>query len=170
MKALALEQFLQNNEQQAFRIARAAVGCPEEALDIVQDAMLKLCKHYSHKPEAQWAPLFYRILNNRVMDYFRSRKTQQQWLGDAPEAEAHTADEGAQEGLSALLNRQQWQRLNAALGQLPERQREAFLLRCWEGQSTAATASSMGCTEGSVKTHYSRALSALRQALQEIWP
>jgi RNA polymerase sigma-70 factor, ECF subfamily len=172
LKPSDLEQFLQDNELQAFKIARAAVGCPEEALDIVQDAMMRLCKYYSGKANADWPPLFYRILNNRIMDHFRHLKSQQQWLKKDPEGrlEDSAVDHSAREGFQTLLNSQQWRALNQALADLPERQREAFLLRCWEGQSTASTASSMGCSEGSVKTHYSRALGALRHALQDLWP
>ncbi len=168
----SLNQFLQSQEVQAFKIARAAVGSHEDALDIVQDAMLKLCKYYADKPECEWPPLFYRILNNRIMDHFRKNKQLRNVVIEDVEANqaSEVPDSYAPEGFRSLLGAQQLTRLTDALSALPARQQEAFLLRCWEGQSTASTADSMGCTEGSVKTHYSRALNALRQALQDLWP
>ncbi|AFU97821.1 RNA polymerase sigma factor [Simiduia agarivorans] len=172
MKSRALDQFLQAHERQAFGIARAAVGNTDDALDLVQDAMMQLVKAYSDKTEIEWKPLFYRILNNRIMDHFRRQKTKGKVLVETEESQnaetwvAGTLPDGAQQ----LKHDRQMKALQLALKALPERQKEAFLLRCWEGQDTAQTAVHMGCSEGSVKTHYSRALQALRKALGDLWP
>ncbi|UTA49568.1 sigma-70 family RNA polymerase sigma factor [Simiduia sp. 21SJ11W-1] len=172
MKHSILNRFLQAHEVQAFKIARAAVGSHDDALDIVQDTMLSLCKNYSAKPESELAPLFFRMLNNRIMDHFRQVKSRSQWLQEADPArpEPDAQDGSAAEGLRALLSERQLAAVSEALAQLPARQQEAFLWRSWEGQSTAQTAAHMGCTEGSVKTHYSRALTSMRQALSGLWP
>lgn len=172
MNSGALDRFLQSQERQAFGIARAAVGNADDALDLVQDAMMQLVKAYSDKSEQEWKPLFYRILNNRIMDHFRRQKSRNKVLVNFDEdadpdswVEGHSPD-----GQQQLRHDQQMQALQQALAVLPARQQEAFLFRCWEGQDTAQTAASMGCSEGSVKTHYSRALQALRKALGDLWP
>lgn len=172
MNSRALNRFLQAHERQAFGIARAAVGNTDDALDIVQDAMMQLAKAYGDKTESEWKPLFYRILNNRIMDYFRRHKVKHKVMVDAEDIQAHEAQVAGSlpDGQQQLKLDRQMIALQAALQALPDRQREAFLLRCWEGQDTAQTALHMACSEGSVKTHYSRALQALRKALGDLWP
>lgn len=175
----AMEDFLAGIERRAFAIAFSLLRDRDEALDTVQDAMLALVRSYGHRPTEDWPPLFYRILNNRINDGFRRRKVRHRlftWLTPA-DAIADTEDPWAQIPDPAphtppqQLDRQrQLQALETAVGTLPRRQREAFILRCWEGLSTEETARTMGCTQGSVKTHYFRALQTLRAALEEFQP
>lgn len=171
-----LNQFLASIERRAFRIALSAVGDTEEALDIVQDSMLKLTRLYANKTETEWRILFYRILQSRIRDWYRRQKVRKAVAGWLPgtsheDEEEHNPFEnvpvqGTHGPLGLLENQQTMEILDAAVKNLPTRQREAFFMRCWEGMSTAETAESMKVSEGSVKTHYSRALKALRKALE----
>lgn len=174
----ALDRFLGSVEKRAFRIARIAVRHDDDALDIVQDAMLQLARRYAGRPSEEWRPLFYRILQNRVRDYQRRRKVRAKlmswlpgWKGD--EDEAADPYEGVPDGRPQpqewLATDQAMARLEQALAQLPGRQQEAFMLRNFEGLDVAETASAMGCSEGSVKTHYSRAVHTLREQLGAAW-
>jgi RNA polymerase sigma-70 factor (ECF subfamily) len=174
----ALEQFLADVERRAFRIAQIALRHEEDALDAVQEAMLKLVKNYSARPAAEWKPLFYRILGNCVRDAQRRRRTRGRvftWIGGRDDGEEPGEDPIEQAPDGAPLPPESVQAdgamaaLEQALGALPTRQREAFLLRALEGLDVAATASAMGCSEGSVKTHYFRALQSLRLQLGEHW-
>ncbi|BFM16176.1 RNA polymerase sigma factor [Maricurvus nonylphenolicus] len=183
----ALNQFLASVERRALRMAEIAVGNGDDALDIVQDSMINLVKRYSDKPADQWAPLFYRVLNNRIIDHHRRGgviKRFQQWLlpSSAQESSLEVAEERdfAEEGLpiparhqtgeEVLASEQRLEKLEVALAALPNRQQQAFMLRCWEGLSTRETAMAMDCSEGSVKTHYSRAIHQLRAQLEGVWP
>jgi RNA polymerase sigma-70 factor (ECF subfamily) len=174
----ALNRFLAGVEARAFRMARIALRHDEDALDAVQDAMLRLAQRYASRDPAEWPALFYRILQNRVRDLQRRRMVRNRvmamlpWRRDAedlagdPVAEAadHSPGPAAQvEGGEMLAA------LEAALHELPARQREAFLLRTVEGLDVAGTAAAMGCSDGSVKTHYFRALQALRGKLGDQW-
>ncbi len=166
-------------ERRAFAIARAAVGNRDDALDIVQDAMLQLSHRYSDRGLDEWKMLFYRILHNKINDVFRYRKMQNKffgWLpgGRAPEAENDWSDPfdsvagpEIENPETHMVRGQRIATLYRAVAALPRRQREAFVLRCWEGASTADTARIMQCTQGSVKTHYSRALANLRDRLED---
>jgi RNA polymerase sigma-70 factor (ECF subfamily) len=175
----ALERFLAEVERKAFRIAQIALRNEQDALDAVQDAMLQLVRSYAERPDAEWRPLFYRILENRVRDMQRRRTVRgrvMSWLplrvgedGDeAPDPIAEAPDH-APGPVQQLQGEQLLQALDVALAALPGRQRQAFLLRNFEGLDVAATATAMGCSEGSVKTHYFRALQALRMQLGEFW-
>jgi RNA polymerase sigma-70 factor (ECF subfamily) len=170
----ALDRFLAEVERRAFRIARMATGSDDDALDLVQDAMLRLARRYATRPPEEWRPLFHRILTNGIRDFSRRRRVRQRifawWPGrehdgeDAPQPEAVDPSAGPAE---ALEGGEAMAALEAALDGLPERQREAFVLRTLEGLDVAATAAAMGCSEGSVKTHYFRAVHALRGRLGE---
>ena len=177
---LALDGFLTSVQRRAFTMARAALGNADDAMDVVQDSMLQLVKSYADRDVDEWRKLFYRILNNKINDLFRRRKLQQRFGGLLPGLASRNIDEPdvpadpfdkipAAEGDPAIhLQRERTiVHLHLQIRRLPRRQREAFMLRCWEGFSTLETAQSMGCSEGSVKTHYSRALSALRSNLGE---
>jgi len=177
--APALNRFLTEVEQRAFRMARFAVADTDEALDIVQDAMLTLASKYANKPEAEWPPLFFRILRNRITDFHRRRTIQKgifALFGTRPSGEddANPLEQLSDERHVEPEFRAQLdvttQRLEAAVAALPNRQREAFLLRVWEGFDVAATARAMRCSQGSVKTHFSRAVHALRDRLGDDWP
>jgi RNA polymerase sigma-70 factor (ECF subfamily) len=173
----AMERFLAGVERRALRIATFATGDRDEALDIVQDAMLKLVRNYAGRAREECRPLFYRILANRMTDQQRRQAVRRRvfaWfapaddadgdpIGDLPDPRPVAPDEvfGRACAMTAL---------EAALGKLPARQRQAFLLRSLEGLSVAETATAMGCSEGSVKTHFSRAVHSLRATLGDYWP
>lgn len=171
-----LDRFLVSVEKRAFRIARIAVRHDDDALDIVQDAMLQLARRYAQRPSEEWRPLFYRILQNRVRDYQRRRKVRARlmsWLPGWKDEEAADPYEGVADAgpqpQELLATDQAMAKLEQALAELPGRQQEAFMLRNFEGLDVAQTASAMGCSEGSVKTHYSRAVHTLRERLGEAW-
>lgn len=175
-QAQALERFLAGIERRAFRIARMAVRDDDDALDIVQDAMIRLARSYGARPADEWRPLFYRILNNGIRDFMRRRRVRSRvmaWLpGQAPTGE-DAADPMAAvpdpDGgpLDQLEHAEAVAVLESGLAALPDRQREAFMLRVLEGLDVAETAVAMGCSEGSVKTHYFRAVHALKGRLGE---
>ncbi len=175
---LAMDRFLSEVERRAFRIADIAVRNPDDALDIVQDTMLRFVRRYARRPESEWPPLFFRILRNRIIDHQRGqtvRKRVFRWFARG-EGREEPGDPGAtapdpatrspehQAGLDAAM-----ETLERAVHELPERQREAFLLRALEGLDVAATAAAMGCSDGSVKQHYHRAVRSLRATLGEHW-
>jgi RNA polymerase sigma-70 factor (ECF subfamily) len=172
------ERFLAGVEQRAFRIARLALRDDEDALDAVQDAMLQLARRYGNRPGEEWRPLFYRILQNRVRDYQRRRQVRNRVFAWFPafapddEANAEPADVAPDERpgvVERLMAGEALEILERSVAALPARQQQAFMLRTFEGLDVAQTASAMGCTEGSVKTHYSRAVHALREQLGEAW-
>ena len=169
-----LNQFLTEVERRALRIAEIAVRDRDEALDIVQDAMIKLARNYADRPGEEWAPLFYRILQNGVRDWHRRQKVRNRvmvWFGRGGSADddydiaANTADPAGRSPDQQLQTHEAMQRLESAIHELPGRQREAFMLRTFEGLDVAGTAAAMGCSDGSVKTHYFRAVHALRDKL-----
>ena len=174
-----LEKFLAEIERRAFRMAQVALRDADDALDVVQDAMLKLTKNYASKPSAEWRPLFYRILENGIRDLQRRRSVRRRimtWLPgpkEDPEGEAQDPLDNVADAAvpipESLMQDQAMEKLEISLRALPTRQREAFMLRNFEGMDVAETASAMGCSEGSVKTHYSRAVHALREQLGEAW-
>ena len=173
-----LNRFFAGVEKRALRIAEIAIRDRDEALDLVQDAMLKLASKYAHKNSQEWAPLFYRILQNGVRDYHRRGKVRNKvmgWFGGAfsddgdydviaaaPDPKGRTPEEH-------LQNDEAMQTLERAVAALPDRQREAFMLRTFEGLDVADTAVAMGVSAGSVKTHYFRAVHSLRDSLGEHW-
>ena len=177
--AETLDRFLAGVERRAFRIAQMALRDRDDALDVVQDAMLHLARSYGGRPSGEWRPLFYRILYNGIRDKQRRRSVRSRLFGLLPGSRAdedgpredplERVADGAPGPERQLMADQAMQRLEAAVAALPARQREAFALRCLEGMDVAETAIAMGCSEGSVKTHYFRALQALRGQLAEVW-
>jgi len=172
-REVALDRFLKTLERRALRMAELATGSREEALDLVQDAMFGFVRHYADKPETEWTPLFYRVLDNRLNDWHRRRRVRLRWTDSAARDSGEDADpldrvaDPADPGpLLRLAGTQAARALDAALRALPLRQRQTFLLRVWEGFDVATTAAAMRCSQGSVKTHLSRALAALRRALE----
>lgn len=177
-----LSDFLENVERRAFKQAVYAVRKDESALDIVQDAMIKLAEKYGDKPAAELPMLFQRILQNTIYDYFRREKIRNTWVslfssmgGDTESQddydllENYSPEEGAQASESSAdkIEREQVLAIiDEEVQKLPTRQREAFLMRYWEDMDVAETAATMGCSEGSVKTHCSRATHTLAQALK----
>ena len=170
-----LDAFLAQVERRAFRMAELQLRHREDAMDAVQDAMLRLVRHYRDKPAAEWAPLFWGILRRRVVDLQRRRKVRSivvGWLGggrddDGDELPAWEPTDPGQDPLGRLHDVQSYADMAAAVRQLPTRQREAFILRMLEGLDVAETARAMGCSEGSVKTHLSRAMRHLRDQLED---
>ena len=178
-KEQQLNRFLAEVERRALRIAEIAVRDRDEALDLVQDAMIKLARKYSDRSSEEWPPLFYRILQNGVRDWHRRqavRKRVMVWFGRASQDEdaydpvAAAPDPAGRTPDEELANDEAMSSLELAVGALPARQREAFMLRTFEGLDVAGTAAAMGCSEGSVKTHYSRAIHSLRDTLEEHGP
>ncbi|WP_130620958.1 RNA polymerase sigma factor [Dyella amyloliquefaciens] len=171
---VSMDAFLAQVERRAFRMAEMNLGHREDALDAVQDAMLRLVKHYSDKPAQEWTPLFWGILRRRIVDLQRRRKVRSivvGWLGgrdeDGDELPAWEPADTAPGPLERLHDSQSYSDMAAAVKLLPQRQREAFMLRVLEGLDVAETAQAMGCSEGSVKTHLSRALQRLRDQLED---
>jgi RNA polymerase sigma-70 factor, ECF subfamily len=176
--ATTIEGFLAGAERRAFYIARLATRNADDALDIVQDAMLTLVRNYRQRGPQDWPPLFYTVLQSRIRDWQRRnivRSRWRTWLGNTdPEDESdpllNVPDPHAVSTDDQIDGRRGVAALETALTQLPARQREAFLLRVWEGLDVADTARAMRCSEGSVKTHLSRAVQALREELKEYGP
>jgi RNA polymerase sigma-70 factor (ECF subfamily) len=174
--ARALETFLASVERKAFRIAQIALRHEADALDVVQDAMLQLSTRYAARPPEEWRPLFYRILENRVRDVQRRRSVRNRvmaympWRGEDQEDVADPIDQAVDRAPlppAQLESDEAMAALEQAIAGLPARQRQAFLLRNFEGLDVAETAATMKCSQGSVKTHYFRALHALRAKLGE---
>ncbi|NJD25215.1 MAG: RNA polymerase sigma factor [Betaproteobacteria bacterium] len=173
-----LSHFLESVERRAFKQAMFAVHEEEAALDIVQDSMLKLAEKYGDRPCDEFPMLFQRILQNTIRDYYRRSKVRSMWTTllsafSPDDDEEHdpletlAVDDGnspkSPEG--QLLQAQTLAAIDEEIKKLPARQREAFLMRYWEDMDVAETAAAMGCSEGSVKTHCSRATHALASAL-----
>lgn len=171
----SIEAFLASVERRAWRVAEIALHDPDEALDAVQDAMLRLVRHYSAKPAGEWAPLFWGILRRRITDLQRRRTVRNRiliWTGratndDGEELPAWEAPDQGPDPSRALASRQAHAAMSKAIRALPRRQQQAFMLRVLEGLDVADTAKAMGCSAGSVKTHLSRAMDALRTQLEE---
>ncbi len=173
----ALDRFLRGVERRALRLAEIAVGDREEALEIVQESMLRLVRRYGTRPEPEWGPLFHTILQSQIRDWYRRQKVRSRWRvwlgrgdGDAPDPLEAVPDPGSPSPDGMLAGQQALAALEGALRRLPLRQQQVFLLRAWEGLDVAQTAKAVGCSAGSVKTHYSRALAALRAQLEGHWP
>jgi RNA polymerase sigma-70 factor (ECF subfamily) len=174
----ALNQFLASVELKAFKIAQAALRHEDDALDAVQDAMLQLARAYADRPPDEWKPLFYRILENRIRDMQRRRTVRgrvMSWLPfrgdedeDEPDPIAQAPSPDPQPARKLELA-ETMEALERAVQALPRRQQQVFMLRTLEGLDVAQTATAMGCSEGSVKTHHFRALQSLRAQLGEFW-
>ena len=177
LESASLDRFLAGVEAKAFRIAQIGLRHEDDALDAVQDAMLRLVRSYSRRPPEEWKPLFYRILENCVRDVQRRRSVRgrvmtwyQRLGGDDEEDGTDPLEQAPDPGPTPAVQAQTEETLRAlerALAALPARQRQAFLLRNFESLDVAGTAAAMGCSEGSVKTHYFRALQTLRAELGE---
>jgi RNA polymerase sigma-70 factor (ECF subfamily) len=170
-----LESFLRGVATRAFRIARLSLRDDADAFDAVQEAMIRLARRYGDRPADEWTPLFYAILRNCVNDELRGRRSRGsllQWvmrLGgtDSTDGEVAGMSQAPLQPAREFESEQRLRELDLAIRRLPARQREAFLLRNVEELDVSATARAMGCSEGSVKTHYSRAVHALRDLLGE---
>lgn len=171
----ALDCFLREVERRALRMAELSCGSRDDALELVQEAMYGFVRTYRSKPPAEWPLLFWRVLDSRLTDFHRRRRVRSRWMTwfvarDDEDAEHDVLDrlpDPAEPGpFARLADRDAMRALEGALRSLPLRQRQAFLLRVWEGLDVAQTALAMGLTEGSVKTHLFRALQQLRARLE----
>lgn len=176
-----LSDFLKSAEKRAFKRTVYHVRDDEAALDIVQDSMMKLAENYGDKPLAELPPLFQRILSNSTLDWFRRQKTRNALFSNMSDFESVDEDSGfdlletftgAAESIliesaeDSVRRAEILKEIELQIQALPHRQREAFLMRYWEEMDVAETAAAMGCSEGSVKTHCSRAVQALAKALR----
>ena len=176
-----LSDFLKNIEKRAFKRAVYAVRNDDAALDIVQDAMIRLTEKYADRPAAELPLVFQRILSNATMDWFRREKVRGAVMQNLSDFSNGGGDEdfdlletlhaledtlGTESAADAVSRAQILRIIDAQVAELPARQREAFLLRYWEEFDVSETAAVMGCSEGSVKTHCSRAVHALSKALK----
>jgi RNA polymerase sigma-70 factor (ECF subfamily) len=176
-----LSDFLSSIERRAFKQAVFAVRDDEAALDIVQDAMFKLAEKYGDKHASELPPLFQRILQNTIHDWFRRQKVRTTWVtlfsslrddreGDDNDLletlEARAGSEAGESSADKVERAQIMNVIEQEIQRLPARQREAFLMRYWEDMDVAETAAAMGCSQGSVKTHCSRATHTLANALR----
>lgn len=171
-KTAKLDEFLRGVERQAYVMARTLTGDAEEAMDVVQDTMLRFSRRYTARPDDEWRPIFFRILINRGRDFQRRRAVRSRvmnWFRNEgmPDPVDTAPASSSWDPLVAVSDMEAMSALERVVAELPDRQREAFVLRCLEDQDVATTAGIMGCSEGSVKTHYSRALTALRSRLGE---
>jgi RNA polymerase sigma-70 factor, ECF subfamily len=181
-QAKEIDAFLASVERRAYKHAAFTTRDDDAAADIVQDSMMKLTESYSDKPINELPMLFTRILQNTILDHFRRTKTRNQYitnfssLGGAGSdddfdpleiLEAQDSAVGRDQPLAALEQEESMAAIEEALAKLPARQRQAFLLRYWEDHDTADTAAIMGCSEGSVKTHCSRAVQAMQGLLRQ---
>lgn len=177
-----MDEFLQSVEKRAYQMARFATGNSDEALDLVQDTMLAFVRRYSDKAPEERRPLFFTILQNRIRDWYRRQSVRNRlsawWFGSRGEEENSSAPDPISQipDPAGRSPEEHWrsgrvgEAINRAIEQLPLRQQQAFLLRAWEELSVTDTARAMGCSEGSVKTHYSRAVQTLRELLEEQGP
>ncbi len=148
------------------------------AMDLVQEAFISLHKSYADKSTDEWYPLFYTILNNKLQDWRRKEARRASPFSlfrkvdlDSDEDEVmDIVDESTPNPLHFLAQDVTVEEIQEAIGRLPVRQQQAFMLRAWEGFDTQTTASIMNCSEGSVKTHYHRAIQGLRATLSHLNP
>ncbi|PCI61715.1 MAG: RNA polymerase sigma factor [Gammaproteobacteria bacterium] len=174
---LTMEAFLADIEKKAYHMAKFATGSHADALDLLQDSMIKLVTKYQHRPSNEWKPLFYKILQNRIKDWYRHQKVKNLlffWkannndIDDNNDQQDHSSSTTNEDNLpeNSLTKSQQQNDAIEALQQLSSKQQQCFLLRSWEGLSVAETANIMGCSQGSVKTHYFRATTKLKLLLE----
>jgi len=170
ISATTLDAFLADIERRAFRFAELSLGNRDDALDAVQEAMIKLTS-YSTRPAKEWTPLFWKILRSRIVDTQRRRLFRLRWLTPnvvAADGSGFEWADDAPDPARAHDHREAYGRVHEALHDLPTRQREAFTLRVMEELDVADTARAMGCSEGAVKTHLSRAREALQRRLDDV--
>ena len=181
---VTLDSFLASVEQRAYRMAYVATSSKEDALDIVQDAMITLVNKYSQRQHTEWPPLFHRIVQNTIRDWYRRQSVRnrfRQWFSASSTAENEIEQDWESQAMAQAVDTRQnpiveqhqndkaIKQLMNSLNKLPVRQQQSFMLRCWEGLDTRQTAQAMGISEGSVKTHYSRALHTLREQLGDYY-
>jgi RNA polymerase sigma-70 factor (ECF subfamily) len=165
-EAGTLESFLSGIATRAFRFAETGLRHREDARDAVQDAMTKMLA-YRERPTSEWTPLFWSILRSRIVDAQRRGVLRLRWLSHGDEQESVDWTDPGADPSRRHEGKEAWQGIVEALRRLPRRQREAFSLRVFEELDVATTARAMGCSEGAVKTHLSRAREALQKQLED---
>lgn len=171
----SLDTFISGVQSRALMMARLATRSTDEALDLVQEAMFSFVQKYAGKPQAERRPLFFRCLNNRIVDWHRRNTRRGRWLAFGPGPSDSVSDgpdlaaaAAAGQQPDRMLDQDRFGRaVESALQTLPLRQRQVFLLRAWEGFDVRETSGALGIGSGSVKTHYFRALRTMRKALEE---
>ena len=180
---ISIEQFLIQVERKAFRMAEIATNNQHDALDIVQETMIKLVEKYAHKNSEEWKPLFYKILQSKIMDHFRKQTVHRKFFfwkksdynNEYSESDSNNNIDFEPQNQAKdlrspereLIGKQKIEKVTQALKKLSVRQQQCFMLRSWEGLNVAETAKAMNCSQGSVKTHYSRAKDSLMKALDD---
>lgn len=166
------DQFFKSNEQSAFKMSVALIKHREDALEIVQDSMLNLVRHYAHKPSEEWTLLFYRIVQNKIKDHQRKKSFRNLFHIFSNQQDDDNEDDIIERSQDQqptpdeqLQQSNNMQHILSALNVLPLRQKQTFILRAWQEFSVKETAFTLSISEGSVKTHYSRALAQLRTLL-----
>jgi RNA polymerase sigma-70 factor, ECF subfamily len=167
-----MESFLASVERRAYRMAEIGTSNSEEALDIVQEAMFGFVRKYSARPEEEWRPLFFRILQNKIRDWHRNAKVKKGlglfWPFKGSDDSIQELEDPKEKNiLDTLESSDSVEAMHVAIRVLPLRQQQAFLLRAWEEFSVKETATIMEVSEGSVKTHFSRAITTLRKNLKD---
>lgn len=176
-----MERFLKSVEKKAFRMVQIATGDADDALDLLQDSMMKFVRAYGSKPDNEWKPLFYKVVQNRIKDWYRKEKLKHMFFIFLPKANKNESekqsdpiqmaeDKQTADSFRQVKTSQAIEKLELHLKQLPSRQQQVFLLRAWEGLSVQETAQAMSCSQGTVKTHYSRAIGKLKENLEGVWP
>lgn len=171
---IEMDAFLCEVQQRAYRTAMLATHNHADALDIVQEAMFKLAEKYMGKKANEWPMLFHRILQNAIIDWHRKQASQRRWFGKPASLDDESGDNISEiaerekpDILHALATERDVDKVLQAVSKLPVRQQQTVVLRAWEGFDVKETAGIMGCSEGSVKTHYFRALKQLRSCLHK---
>jgi len=172
----SLAQFLASVDKKAYKMANIATLNSQDALDIVQDTMEKMVRYYSDKQPKEWPALFYRILHNNIMDFHRKKKFrnlfffwQQYEQNEENRFDENSAFSAAEDDPDHLvIKSENIDQMLIAIESLSTKQQQCFLLRCWQGFSVAKTAQIMKCSQGTIKTHYSRAVAKLKAQLESI--
>ena len=177
-----MEIFLTSVQGRAFRMAEIATKSRDDALDIVQDTMYDFVRRYRDHDSNEWRPLFFRVLQNKIRDWYRRTTLRRRfggWLSQGPKASEgeksedpfdQVADPKDKGPAHHLQLQDSLSHLNQALKNLSHKQQQVFLMRAWEGFTTKETAAIMSCSEGTIKTHYWRALNTLQEKLKDYWP
>jgi RNA polymerase sigma-70 factor (ECF subfamily) len=163
----AMDTFFRESEQKAYLMAITLTHDRQDALELVQESMLKLVQKYSHRESDEWGPLFYRILQNAIRDWFRKQKFRQVLQGLMPWQSESAGEKVEVSAENQVLLDEKLAQVMEALRQLPLRQQQTFLMRAWQEFSTRETAFALSISENSVKTHYARATHQLRYLLEE---
>jgi len=169
-----LDRFLEGCQKQAYSIAFFSIKDSSDSLDVIQNTMIAFVKYYMSKPEDQWRPLFYKVLQNKINDHFRSKK---KWFSlfkspieeDREEADLVNGQSLSGSPIQYFENSEIKENVSMAIAELPERQRQTVIYRLWQGFSVKETAQIMKVSQGSVKTHLSRALVNLKGQLGDIY-